>query len=73
MMPTTTPTESVARAAAQLANGSASANKSLVILLDTRGDVYEPQMFVAGLPASEILALLEVCKAKVLHAMGYGN
>ncbi len=73
MMPTTTPEQSLERASAQLANGSASANKSLVILLDTRGDVYEPQMFVAGLMPSEILALFEVCKAKVLHAMGYGN
>lgn len=65
------PHESLEMVAARIKSGETVASKSLVITLDDACGGYQPQLFAAGLPASQILALLDVARAMVLQSMGF--
>lgn len=65
------PHESLEMVAACIKSGETVASKSLVITLDDSCGGYQPQLFAAGLPASQILALLDVARAIVLQSMGF--
>lgn len=52
-------------------SGGRKATKAVVIYLDDRNSMFDVNYGNAGLSCSQIIALLEVMKAKMLTEMGY--
>lgn len=68
---TITPVECCEAAAADLRSGERTADKLLILTLDTEDGHYVPGWYAANLSASEMLALLDVARALLLREMGF--